>query len=109
MLGLLKFVAGLCALFNQLLFGLDGEYFKVLIDNVPIINEGGFGNGTDLTLINLDDVERIEIVEGAMGVQYGSNAFTGIINIITKKSSRYNMVGEKVNRCVRKRWGGPRM
>lgn len=70
------------------LFGLDGQYFKILIDNIPIINEEGLGNNTDLTLINLDDVERIEIVEGAMGVQYGSNAVSGIINIITKKSSK---------------------
>ncbi len=69
------------------LFGLDSQYFKVLIDNVPIINEEGVGNNTDLTLINLDDIERIEIVEGAMGVQYGANAVSGIINIITKKSS----------------------
>jgi outer membrane receptor for ferrienterochelin and colicins len=70
------------------LFGLDGQYFKVLMDNIPIINEEGVGNNTDLTLINLDDIERIEIVEGAMGVQYGANAVSGIINIITKKSSR---------------------
>ncbi len=72
------------------LFGLDGQYFKVLVDNVPIINEEGVGNNTDLTLINLDDIERIEIVEGAMGVQYGSNAVSGIINVITKKSARYD-------------------
>ncbi|MEM6515768.1 MAG: TonB-dependent receptor plug domain-containing protein [Bacteroidota bacterium] len=71
------------------LFGLDGQYLKVLVDNVPLINEGGFGNGADLSLINLDDVERVEIVEGAMGVQYGNNAVSGVINIITKKSSRY--------------------
>lgn len=70
------------------LFGLDSQYFKVLVDNVPIINEEGVGNNTDLTLINLDDVERIEIVEGAMGVQYGANAVSGIINVITKKSSK---------------------
>lgn len=70
------------------LFGLDSQYFKVLIDNIPVINEEGVGNNTDLTLINLDDIEQIEIVEGAMGVQYGSNAVSGIINIITKKSSR---------------------
>lgn len=71
------------------LFGLDAQYFKVLIDNVPVINEEGLGNNIDLTLINLDDIERIEIVEGGMGVQYGANAVSGIINVITKKSSRY--------------------
>ena len=73
------------------LFGFGSEYVKVLIDNVPVINEDGVGNNIDLTLINLDDVKQIEIVEGAMGVQYGSNAVAGIINIITKKSSRYKM------------------
>lgn len=71
------------------LFGLDGQYFKILVDNIPLINDEGFGNNTDLTQINLDDIEQIEIVEGAMGVQYGSNAVSGIINIITKKSSNH--------------------
>jgi outer membrane receptor for ferrienterochelin and colicins len=71
------------------LFGLDSQYFKILIDNVPVINEEGVGNNTDLTLINLDDIQQIEIVEGAMGVQYGANAVSGVINIITKKSSAY--------------------
>ncbi|MTG97373.1 MULTISPECIES: TonB-dependent receptor plug domain-containing protein [Myroides] len=69
------------------MFGLDGQYFTILIDNIPMISDEGFGNNTDLTQINLDDVERIEIVEGAMGVDYGANAVTGIINIITKKSN----------------------
>ncbi|PCE62960.1 TonB-dependent receptor plug domain-containing protein [Sediminicola luteus] len=71
------------------LFGLDSQYFKVLVDNIPLINDEGLGNNTDLTQINLDEIERVEIVEGSMGVQYGSNAVTGIINIITKKDSRY--------------------
>ena len=69
------------------LFGLDAQYFKILIDNVPVINEEGIGNNVDLTLINLDDIQQIEIVEGSMGVQYGANAVSGVINIITKKSS----------------------
>ncbi len=69
------------------LFGLDGQYFKILVDNIPLINDEGLGNNTDLTQINLDDIEQIEIVEGSMGVQYGSNAVSGVINIITKKKS----------------------
>lgn len=71
------------------LFGLDAQYFKILVDNIPLINDEGLGNNADLTQINLDDVERIEIVEGAMGVQYGANAVSGIINIITKKSAEH--------------------
>ncbi|WP_438711502.1 TonB-dependent receptor plug domain-containing protein [Aquimarina muelleri] len=71
------------------LFGLDGQYFKILIDNVPVINDEGLGNNTDLTQMNLDDIQQIEIVEGSMGVQYGANAVSGVINIITKKNSKY--------------------
>lgn len=71
------------------LFGLDAQYFKILVDNVPLVNEAGFGNNTDLSQINLNDVDHIEIVEGSMGVSYGANAVSGVLNIITKKSSQY--------------------
>ena len=71
------------------LFGLDAEYFKILVDNIPVISDEGFGNNIDLTQINLDDVQQIEIVEGSMGVEYGANAVSGIINIITKKGSAH--------------------
>lgn len=67
-------------------FGLDSQYFNILIDNVPLVSDNGLGNNIDLTQVNLDDVDRIEIVEGAMGVEYGANAVSGVINIITKKS-----------------------
>lgn len=71
-------------------FGLDSQYFNILIDNVPMVSDSGLGNNIDLTQINLDDIERIEIVEGAMGVEYGANAVSGVINIITKKSADEN-------------------
>ncbi|MBU2920486.1 TonB-dependent receptor [Winogradskyella psychrotolerans] len=67
-------------------FGLDSQYFNILVDNIPLVSDNGLGNDIDLTQINLDDIERIEIVEGAMGVEYGANAVSGVINIITKKS-----------------------
>lgn len=67
-------------------FGLDSQYFNILVDNIPLVSDSGLGNNIDLTQINLDNVERIEIVEGAMGVEYGANAVSGVINIITKKS-----------------------
>jgi outer membrane receptor for ferrienterochelin and colicins len=70
------------------MFGFDSEYVKILVDGVPIIGDQGFGNAIDITQINLDDIQQIEIIEGAMGVQYGANAVTGVVNIITKKSAR---------------------
>ncbi len=35
--------------------------------------------------IVLDDIDRIEVVRGSAGVAYGSNAFVGAINIVTKE------------------------
>lgn len=67
-------------------FGLDAQYFNIMVDNIPIVSDSGLGNNIDLTQINLDNIERIEIVEGAMGVEYGANAVSGVINIITKKT-----------------------
>ena len=69
------------------MFGLDGQYFKILVDNIPIVSDNTMGNNIDLTQINLDDIERIEIIEGSMGVTHGANAVSGILNIITKKST----------------------
>ena len=37
--------------------------------------------------IGIRDIERIEVIRGAASVLYGANAVTGVINIITKKSS----------------------
>jgi len=65
--------------------GISGENVKIMIDGVPMI---GRQNGNiDLSQINLYDVERIEIVEGPLSVNYGTNALAGTINIITKKKS----------------------
>lgn len=71
------------------MFGLDSQYFKILVDNVPLVNEGGFGNNIDLSQINLNDIEQIEIIEGSMGVTHGANAVSGVLNIISKKSSKH--------------------
>lgn len=66
------------------MFGLDGQYVKILLDGIPLTSDNGLGNNIDITQINLEDVERIEIVEGAMGVLYGDNAMAGVINIVSK-------------------------
>lgn len=71
-------------------FGFDSEYIKILMDGIPLVGDEGFGNAIDISQINLDDIEQIEIVEGAMGVQYGANAVTGVINIITKKGAEHD-------------------
>lgn len=71
---------------NANIMGLSGEYTKILIDNIPVVSDQGMGNLVDLTKINVNNIERIEVVKGAMGVEYGNNALAGVINIITKKN-----------------------
>ena len=72
------------------MFGLDGQYVKILVDGIPIVSDNGLGNNIDISQINIDDVERVEIVEGSMGVLYGDNSVAGVINIITKRGLKEN-------------------
>ncbi|NIJ45681.1 outer membrane receptor for ferrienterochelin and colicins [Wenyingzhuangia heitensis] len=71
------------------MFGLDGQYVKILIDGIPIASDNGMGNNIDISQINLEDVNRIEVGEGAMGVLYGDNAVAGVINIVTERRQRH--------------------
>src|SRR5690606_35670074 len=71
------------------LFGLDAQYFKILIDNIPVVTDTGLGNEVDLTQSNLEDLDQMEMIEGAMGVTHVANAVSGVLNIITKKTSRH--------------------
>ena len=70
--------------------GLGGEHVKILIDGVPVI--GRLNGNIDLSQLNLNNVDHIEIVEGPMSVQYGSNALAGAINIITKENTRNKLL-----------------
>ena len=70
---------------NISLQGLSAQYVKVLVDGVPLVGKGGVSNDVDLGQIDIQQVERFEIVEGPMAVNYGADALAGVINIITKK------------------------
>lgn len=62
--------------------GLSGENVKILINGVPVI--GRLNGNIDLSQINLNNAEKIEIIDASMSTIYGNNAAGGIINIISK-------------------------
>lgn len=66
------------------LMGMSGQNVKVLIDGIPIIDRGA--TKQSLSQIDVNNISRIEIVEGPMSVIYGTDALAGVINIITKKN-----------------------
>ncbi len=65
------------------LMEMSGNNVKVLIDGIPMLDRDA--NKQSLSQIDINTIERIEIVEGPMSVTYGSDALAGVINIITKK------------------------
>ena len=64
--------------------GLGGENVKVLVDGVPVT--GRLNGNVDLSQLDLTGIERIELVEGPLSVNYGTNALAGTINLITRKT-----------------------
>lgn len=67
--------------------GSAGGYVLFLMDGERIAGEGS-SNNIDYSLIDIDNVERIEIVKGPMSTIYGSQAMGGVVNIITRDASR---------------------
>src|SRR3712207_205735 len=64
------------------LSGFGGQGILFLVDGERMAGETM--DDVDFTRLNMNNVERIEIVKGAASALYGSNAAGGVINIITK-------------------------
>lgn len=60
----------------------------ILIDGVNVNDPSSFNGDFDLRQIDLNQVERVEVLKGASSTLYGTGAATGVINIILKKASK---------------------
>lgn len=70
--------------------GMDTRHALILIDGKRMAGEDSATttNVYELSRIDLNTVDKIEIVRGPASAMYGSDALGGVINIITKKSEK---------------------
>ncbi|MCQ2237829.1 MAG: TonB-dependent receptor [Bacteroidaceae bacterium] len=95
---LLKLVAGVDvrqrgAYGVQTDIGVNGgtsDQLTVLLNGVNISNSHTGHLTMDLP-VSVDDIERIEVLEGGASRVYGSSAFSGAINIVTRHSQDDNL------------------
>ncbi len=69
--------------------GIRGGTFEetlIMIDGIKV-NDPQTGHHNLNLPVSLDDVERIEVLKGQGSSIYGPDAFSGVINIITKKGN----------------------
>ena len=71
----------------------------IMVDGIPM----NLKNYNSLDGIPIDMVQQIEIIKGAAGTLYGSEAMGGVINIVTKKAGKVRndiaITGGNINRA----------
>jgi vitamin B12 transporter len=85
-------IGGLTTIF---LDGGNSSFTKVLIDGTPINLPGG---DIDYSNLTLDNVDKVEIVHGAESALYGTDAMSGVIQIVSHRGAtripEFNVFGE---------------
>lgn len=69
----------------------DGNVL-LLIDGIPVNDPSVISNYFDLNFLNTLQIERIEVLKGGQSTLYGSDAVSGVINIITKKTENKKFI-----------------
>jgi vitamin B12 transporter len=75
-------IGGLTTIFID---GGNSSFTKVLIDGTPVNLPGGDFDFSNLTL---DNVDKVEIVHGAESALYGTDAMSGVIQIVSHRGAR---------------------
>ena len=82
--------------------GMSGERVLVLVDGVRL--QSGRGHGAQTSLVSVDRLESVELLPGAGGAQFGSDAMGGVVELSTHR----NLLGERATTfMITGRSGGP--
>lgn len=66
--------------------GADPNFAVVLLDDVKLNDiSNSRGGGYDLSTVHPDEIERIEVVRGAVSTVHGSDAMSGVVNIRSRR------------------------
>ena len=70
--------------------GAEPRHTLILVDGQPVLGDLAKYSGAadEVMRLGTENVERIEIVQGAASSKYGSDAIGGVVNIITKKATK---------------------
>ena len=66
---------------------------QLLVDGIPANMLDTSHQNVPINVVNIDEIERIEVIPGGGAVLYGSGTSGGVINIITKKYKSKNIRG----------------
>jgi vitamin B12 transporter len=81
--------------------GATPEQTLIMIDGVPVNDSAT--SSFDISRLTTDDVDRVEVVRGAGGSLYGSQAIGGVVNILPREGSgpsTFTMLSEGGNRAT---------
>ncbi|WP_244860968.1 TonB-dependent receptor plug domain-containing protein [Aromatoleum petrolei] len=75
---------------NAVYHGMTDENprgLQILIDGRSLYSPLFFGGvAWNLIDVSLDEIERIEVIRGSNSAAYGSNAFLGVVNVVTRSA-----------------------
>jgi vitamin B12 transporter len=66
--------------------GHNSAHTLIMLDGVRL--NSNTAGGYDVANIPVNNIERLEIVRGAQGALYGSDAVGGVVNIVTKRGTK---------------------
>ncbi|WP_301860900.1 TonB-dependent siderophore receptor, partial [uncultured Megasphaera sp.] len=70
--------------------GAEPRHTLILIDGQPVMGDFAkySGQADELQRLGTENVDHIEIIQGAASAKYGSDAIGGVINVVTKKAAK---------------------
>lgn len=98
--------------FRGLYSGFNAQVL-FLWNGVPIVGDLFNHSMSHLSMLNVENIQRIEVVRGPGSAIYGADAYAGVINIISKSAQDLNgfhaglRVGTQNSKNIWLQYGGP--